>query len=149
MCPSVFKESDIFPESSGIAKIEDNLIYIDKQVKGEIAETRHWENNTGEVYRSDVRHDRDILGHIYVISLEKQYVTKFAYQNTGHVNEMYQGTLDVRTIDPRQLIRKYYTNSMGELRSGDILPRAYGVGNDLEDILNESNAKHKFIWAGI
>jgi len=74
---------------------------------------------------------RMLLGHIYVVNLDKGYATKFAY--TASTEEMYSLTGQAlahnwlkKTISPLQLIRKYYTNSYGELRSGDILPNGYG-----------------------
>jgi hypothetical protein len=71
---------------------------------------------------------RPIYGHIYVINLDKQYATKFG--NTPSVfNRGSQNTQDDIMLkdvtDTRQLIRLYYTNSLGELRSGDIFPCLY------------------------
>jgi hypothetical protein len=95
-----------------------------------------------QIIDKDTRHDQEILGHIYIISLEKQYVTKFAYQTTGEVGQP-KGKWDVRTIDPRQVIRKYYTNSLGEFRSADILPRAYGAA------YTENVESLPIVWAGM
>lgn len=88
--------------------------------------------------------ERTLLGHIYVLNLNKGYVTKFAYQTT--LTDPSQSNLYINEIaNTRQLIRMYYTNSLGELRSGDILPHLYGamantpVGSD-PDAYN---------WAGI
>lgn len=74
---------------------------------------------------------RMLLGHIYVVNLDKGYATKFSY--TASIDESYQiapsETIQnwlKKTLHPLQLIHKYYTNSYGELRSGDILPNYYG-----------------------
>lgn len=68
---------------------------------------------------------RTLLGHIYVVNLDKGYATKFSYQASTRDPEAYE-TWIKKTIHPLQLIRKYYTNSLGEMRSGDILPNYYG-----------------------
>ncbi len=69
---------------------------------------------------------RKHYGHIYVLSLDKEYVTKFGYIPTTpyrRYNNYYYYPKAV--IHPCQLIRKYFTNSLGEMRSADIMPSAY------------------------
>jgi len=87
-------------------------------------------------------HYRKLFGHIYVMNLDKGYATKFGY--TTSLIDPSETTLDedenkkqyyLREVtDVRQLIRKYYTNSLGEMRSGDILPTAYGTLYDRTNI---------------
>lgn len=95
-------------------------------------------------------HTRRHYGHIYVVNLEKQYATKFgnfpSHQAVGQQNadgDPYW----LRCIgDTRQLIRMYYNNSLGEMRSADILPVYYGktlLGGD------ETAYGDGYPWAGI
>jgi len=76
------------------------------------------------------KYDRELLGHIYVVNLLHQYATKYAYTNTASIMSEVQGVYPniypiVETVDSQQILRKYYTNSLGELRSADILPKGY------------------------
>jgi hypothetical protein len=94
--------------------------------------------------------NRALLGHVYVINLDKGYATKFCYQTTvpdpltetGTDTEIYNRFLK-EAIDQRQLIRMYYTNSLGELRSADILPNRYAVRNSMI-----GNDPLSYLWAG-
>lgn len=54
------------------------------------------------------RGSRKMRGHVYVIQLETGLVTKFHYEQNGSPSDRTQGRL-------------YYTNSLGELRSAQIL----------------------------
>ena len=138
MMPSQMTEA-IKTRDYPVGTNSQRIIYTDTQEQGGYEDVRI--ETEGDSSRNWERHTREILGHLYVISLDKQYVTKFAYQTTG-IKGVPNGVWDVRTIDPRQVIRKYYTNSFGELRSADILPRAYGVpyAGGIEG--------EKFVWAG-
>jgi hypothetical protein len=73
-------------------------------------------------------------GHVYVVSLNKGYVTKFGYQDTVKDRIGVEEETNVKlkeVIHPTQMVRLYYTNSNAELRSGDILPIKYN--NELTD----------------
>jgi len=74
---------------------------------------------------------RQIYGHIYVFGLSKQYITKFAVQATVEDPRVLlpnaKGYYLKDVVDPRQLIRMYHTNSLGEMRSADIFPSYYGT----------------------
>lgn len=82
-------------------------------------------------YGRDRYYDYDYVkyGHIYVLDANTGYWTKFGYCPTitdGVVGNANANTYVREITDPAQLIRIYYTNSFGELRSGDILPGMYG-----------------------
>ena len=90
--------------------------------------------------------ERSQYGHIYVLNLEKQYATKFSYATTvqdpildDDANIIYIK----ESTDTRQFIRKYFTNSLGELRSGDILPSCYG------SLQGDTLYNDGVLWAGI
>lgn len=94
---------------------------------------------------------RELLGHLYVISLSKGYVTKYAYQTLPLFNSTTQsppGDPDSpwykrETVDPLQMIRLYHTNSLGEMRSGDILPSRWAAK------INSNINTSPYIWSGI
>jgi hypothetical protein len=71
-------------------------------------------------------YDREILGHVYVIHLGGNYVTKFSYIPQIYVDDVTY----LSRIHQSQLLRKYYTNSLGEMRSADIHPSRYGWQDD-------------------
>ncbi|KKN79171.1 hypothetical protein LCGC14_0341880 [marine sediment metagenome] len=108
-------------------------------------------NNNG---RQDVKghgdmygYERELYGHIYVICLSKGYATKFAYQTSPNTSLL--GTPPIKyykdVYDVRQLGRHYHTNSLGELRSGDILPARY-----YSDYVSPANSlSDDTFWAGI
>lgn len=87
-------------------------------------------------------YDRTLLGHIYVLNLKELYSTKFAYQTTIIEAEKY----GKETISPMQHIRMYYTNSLGQMRTADILPSRYG--STLND-MGPTAEKTGVLWAGI
>jgi len=77
------------------------------------------------------KYDRELLGHIYVVNLLHQYATKYSYTNTADITSELTGVYPqalpiVMSEDSQQILRKYYTNSLGELRSADILPKEHG-----------------------
>jgi hypothetical protein len=95
-------------------------------------------------------HTRTHYGHIYVVNLEKQYATKFgnfpSRFNPGDRNIDGQQYW-LRTIgDTRQLIRMYYNNSLGEMRSADILPMYYG-STHMDS--NDDPYGDGYSWAGV
>lgn len=76
-------------------------------------------------------------GHIFVTNLDKEYSTKFSYPMsrwspfTSPLNDMDKvNDWAIKLVkNVRQSIRKYYLNSLGELRSADIMPIDYaGTG---------------------
>ncbi len=85
-------------------------------------------------------YQRELLGHIYIINLEKGYSTKFGYDTTKLDPDDLNKYLKYIT-DPIQTARLYYLNSLGELRSGDLTPSQYGTADDL--------ATPGYTWAGI
>ena len=95
----------------------------------------------------DVRHRRQQYGHIFIINLKKGYASKFGYPATRILN----GTspqLDVLTQHPLQLVRMYYSNSLGEFRSADISTRRYAY--DYNTATNMQNgARTGFYFAGM
>ena len=88
-------------------------------------------------------HKRKLYGHIYIINLDKGYATKFSYTMTteGYGSDKLYYNNEI--TQPVQQMRKYFTNSMGELRSGDILPSHYGT------IRGATLNNDGFPWAGI
>lgn len=69
-------------------------------------------------------YERKVLGHIYVLNLDKEYATKFSY-TTSIENFDTIGEFHKFVESQTSLIRLYYNNSLGELRSADILPSSY------------------------
>jgi hypothetical protein len=67
---------------------------------------------------------RKLYGHIYVMNKNVGYVTKFGYQPTILNN----GICLKEAIHPMQLVRRYLSTSIGELRSADIVASKYGNG---------------------
>jgi len=83
---------------------------------------------------------RKLYGNIYVVSLDKGYATKFMQQ----ASLLNTSTYYYRKITtPGQMIRMYYTNSLGEMRSADILPILYSSRNESTEIMISK------YWAGI
>jgi len=72
----------------------------------------------------EIHHRRQQYGHIYIINLKKGYASKFGYPATRILNGA-NPQLDVITRHPLQLMRIYYSNSLGEFRSADISTRGY------------------------
>lgn len=72
----------------------------------------------------NVQHRRQQYGHIYIINLKKGYASKFGYPATRILNGQ-SPRLDVLTTHPLQLMRVYYSNSLGEFRSADISTRPH------------------------
>ena len=98
---------------------------------GELEFHNYLENDVNEMWKET------ILGNVYVLNLDKQYIVKYGYQqsienptyvapedlNEGEISQ----TEDLRIIETtNQLMRLYHTNSLGELRSADIYPACVG-----------------------
>jgi hypothetical protein len=84
-------------------------------------------------------HYRALYGHIYVISLMEKYATKYGYAPTIY-DQVYStnGQLLVQeVVDTRQNLRKYFLNSMGELRSADMFPMIYASIYDRNQVNND------------
>lgn len=86
-------------------------------------------------------HDKGMKGHIYVIQLDTNLVTKFQYETgdpenfvPGETNDTTRGTWE------RTMGRLYHTDSYGRLRSGDILPKNPAVRSLL--YLESPTGKH-------
>jgi hypothetical protein len=110
----------------------------------------------GDMYQKNTDNDaaeyfeRTLLGHIYVINIEKGYVTKFAYPGTEEDLHYLLGAgtnLPERfvkdIVSSVQMIRLYYMNSMGELRSADVLPAKWDQSLSLSPTADGKR------WAGI
>lgn len=126
-----------------------NLPYVNDEVN-----TAHDYKDSNYYIKSDEDTDdptyfeRRQYGHIYVLNLDKGYATKFGYQVTVpdlSINSDPQILLR-EVYDASQMVRKYYTNSLGEMRSADILPLRYFVelGKPAQ---SDGGAPHKR-WAG-
>jgi hypothetical protein len=66
--------------------------------------------------------DRLLHGHIYVVSLDKGYATKYAYTDYPLAGQLPNPDPDDGTVVPRNSFshaRIYHTNSLGELRSAE------------------------------
>ena len=107
-------------------------------------------------------HERELLGHIYIVSPYKGYSSKFAYATTWMLYDTDRrdpgrlGVSDIitdvsyylRKIDhPNQLIRLYYNDTQGNMRSADILPAKYGsdlkeTGEETEEIVGNLEETH-------
>lgn len=119
------------------------------------ADGRQYDYGNGPMYQmsrdndNPIYYQRALAGHIYVINLEKGYVTKFAYQTSipdpttwSQENKVYEKWFK-ELVDRRQVVRMYYTNSLGELRSADILAAGYNASGYAEPGTSGYN------WAGI
>jgi hypothetical protein len=96
---------------------------------------------------SKFKHDKRLLGHVYVVNLLHQYATKYSYLNTGDVSNELAGNYPMPPFvttanDSQQVLRKYFTNSLGELRSADILPKLYG-NFDISGVPYSSGERYK------
>lgn len=77
----------------------------------------------GTAQDRDIKYLNDeILGNIFVLNIATGIVTKYGYQPTLYYGAPNASVALRKIEDPRQLVRKYFTNSIGELRSGDIFP---------------------------
>lgn len=121
-----------------------NELYLNiPMLPTDVVDGRQYDFGTTEMHD----HKRELLGHVYVINLTKGYVTKFAYATT--LRDVQDNSKDEwvylrEAYDPRHQIRKYYTNSLGEMRSGDIFPAAYGGIYDIDTLHDRP-----YMWAGI
>ena len=93
---------------------------------------------------------RKHYGHIYVYNPSIKYSTKFSYPSTTLYknNEIF----DQYVWHPLHNVRKYFTNSLGELHSGDIIPKWYGVPiNGFKTETTEDNTDYltSLFWAGL
>jgi hypothetical protein len=94
---------------------------------GTIEEYDYIQNNT------NMNFIEEFFGHVYVVSLNKGYTTKFGYQSTvlnrfSNQGVEVEGTIKLKEItDSKQMVRMYYTNSNAELRSADIRPIKYST----------------------
>jgi len=91
-------------------------------------------------------HQRAMYGHIYVFALTDEYTTKYGNRSTLY-DDIYSVNgriIDIEITDTRQYIRKYFNNSLGEMRSGDILPSVYGSIYNLNAINQDG-----MLYAGI
>lgn len=68
--------------------------------------------------------NRLVRGHIYVLNLDYGLVTKFAYEDDNYVTNPALPDYG-ENREPRVMGRIYHHNSLGELRSADILPVRY------------------------
>ena len=98
--------------------------------------------------------ERSYYGHIYVMNLDLGYSTKYANVMSRYdPTEYYQieeggakiyNRLIREIIDVRQPIRLYFTNSLGEMRSADILPSNYNASS-----VNPGGDTASYLAAGI
>lgn len=99
----------------------------DTELQQEYGQADYFENrNNSIVLEGNTKSyfQKTIYGHIYVINLDKQYATKFGYTPTFTVDSRGTGVTDTyrEVLDSNQLLRLYFTNSFGQLRTGDIHP---------------------------
>jgi hypothetical protein len=79
---------------------------------------------------------RVMNGNIYVVGLNKKYATKFEYPKNPAKHD---GDTKLSEIsEGRQMVRLYYTNSLGEMRSADVLPVTYHLPDPINPELSES-----------
>jgi hypothetical protein len=76
-----------------------------------------------------------IYGNIYVHNLYTGAVTKYSYPGTWVLNGITQNLI----TDGRQMVRMYYNDTQGNLRSADIMPHLYV----------QTTSDVGFNWAGI
>ena len=76
-----------------------------------------------------------IYGNIYVHNLYTGAVTKYSYPGTWVLNGITQNLI----TDGRQMVRMYYNDTQGNLRSADIMPHLYV----------QTTGDIGFNWAGI
>jgi hypothetical protein len=69
---------------------------------------------------------RRFMGNIYVINLTTGLATKYGYQPTIVGKELQSPLFLKRDPYPENGVRLYHTNSLGELRSAEIMPSVYG-----------------------
>ena len=103
-------------------------------------------------------HPRVMRGNIYVINLDKQYTTKFSMPTSVIDPLRLPAESDnyfVLKEDGVQSIRKYFTNSLGEMRSAEIYGNLFGPKvTQVQNPIGEpgdmiSLISGGYIWAGI
>lgn len=87
---------------------------------------------------TEYTYTREQFGHIYVINIDKQYITKFGYQPTDLTSPVIDNVRRIVTA-PEQMCRIYYKDSLGNMRSADVLPATHSL------VIQETNRP----WAGI
>lgn len=106
-----------------------------------------YENNEIDYFH----YERKYQGHIYIFNLTTKFWTKFDYCKSVidpellYVEDEVEYEFYIRRMINGALSnsRLYYTNSLGEMRSGDIIPNLYSLGKDSEG--NDLD----MTWAGI
>lgn len=90
---------------------------------------------------------RKTTGHIYVINVDKQYITKFGYpaSTVYDVNPLSGMNILRWQNNGRENLRMYYTNTLGEMRSADIFPSVFGHSTTATPIDDTNN----YLWSGI
>lgn len=94
-----------------------NELYLNLPFTGSIDGNSSFSGETESFSR-----DRLLHGHLYVVSLDKQYATKYAYTDFPDFGQLPDPNPDDGTIVPRNAFshaRLYFTNSLGELRSAE------------------------------
>jgi hypothetical protein len=69
---------------------------------------------------------RRMMGNIYVINLTTGVATKYGYQPTIVAQQNTQTTLLKLDTFAENGVRMYFNNTLGEMRSADIMPSIYG-----------------------
>lgn len=69
---------------------------------------------------------RRMMGNIYVINLTTGFATKYGYQPSIVGKELQSPLFLKRDPYPQNGVRMYHTNTLGEMRSAEIMPSVYG-----------------------
>lgn len=69
---------------------------------------------------------RRMMGNIFVINLTTGFATKFGYQPSIVGKELQSPLFLKRDPYPQNGVRLYHTNTLGEMRSAEIMPSVYG-----------------------
>jgi len=95
-----------------------NELYLNFPYTGELDGNSAFEGETNSFGTQ-----RTVRGHIYVVSLDKGYATKYAYQDYPIVGQLPEDLPNDGTVVARDAFshaRIYHTNSLGELRSAEV-----------------------------
>lgn len=124
-------------------KINDLLLYADwindpdtsrtlvEFVNGRL-QTKFYNIDYDDVFKIYEREEwfyllrRRFMGNIYVINLTTGFATKYGYQPTIVGKELQSPLFLKRDPYPQNGVRMYHTNTLGEMRSAEIMPSVYG-----------------------
>lgn len=103
------------------------------------------EDHTQGITLMDNVGERDVRGMVYAINLDTNFVTKYRYMDDALYFTDPSSPADAPTVaflnaptqrSPRVSGRLYYTNTLGQLRSGEILPpRTYNYNIKINNVI--------------